>query len=72
MSTATIKSLSPQDQSDVVVEVPAAGRERVAEAFTHAREAAREWRRSALARADALSAAAEALNAAKDLSLIHI
>ena len=30
------------------------------------REAQREWSRSALARADALSAAAEALSAAKD------
>ena len=38
----------------------------VAEAFARAREAAREWSRSALSRADALSAAAEALQAAKD------
>ena len=66
MSTATITSHSPQDQSDVVVEAPAADREGVAEAFARAREAAREWSRSALARADALSAAAEALQAAKD------
>ena len=66
MTTATIKSLSPQDQSEVVVEAPAADRDTVAEAFTRAREAAREWKRSALARADALSAAAEGLQAAKD------
>jgi acyl-CoA reductase-like NAD-dependent aldehyde dehydrogenase len=66
MSTATIKSLSPQDQSEVVVEAPAADRDKVAATFTLAREATREWRRSALARADALSAAAEGLQAAKD------
>src|SRR3954454_3777133 len=66
MSTGTIESRSPQDQSDVVVSAPAADREDVAAAFKRAREAAREWSRSALARADALSAAAEALNAAKD------
>ena len=61
MSTATITSHSPQDQSDVVVEAPAADRDTVADAFARAREAAREWSRSALARADALSAAAEAM-----------
>ena len=66
MSTATITSHSPQDQSEVVVEAPAADREGVAEAFARARAAAREWSRSALARADALSAAAGALQAAKD------
>jgi alpha-ketoglutaric semialdehyde dehydrogenase len=66
MSTATIKSLSPQDQSEVVVEAPSAGREEVAAAFAAARTAQREWRRAALARADALSAAAEAMQAAKD------
>ena len=50
----------------VVVSAPAADRETVAAAFKRAREAQREWSRNALARADALSAAAEALNAAKD------
>jgi acyl-CoA reductase-like NAD-dependent aldehyde dehydrogenase len=65
MST-TIESRSPQDQSDVVVSAPAADREVVAAAFKRAREAQKEWSRSALARADALSAAAEALAAAKD------
>ena len=57
MSTGTIESRSPQDQSDVVVSAPAADREDVAAAFKRAREAAKEWSRSALARADALSAA---------------
>src|SRR3954463_13817614 len=66
MSTGTIESRSPQDQSDVVVSAPAADREDVAAAFKRAREAAREWSRSALARADALAAAAAALDAAKD------
>src|SRR3954462_15338351 len=66
MSTGTIESRSPQDQSDVVVSAPAAGREDVAAAFKRAREAAKEWARNALARADALSAAAAALDAAKD------
>ena len=65
MSTQTIESRSPQDQSDVVVSAPAADREVVAAAFKRAREAQREWSRSALARADALSAAAEALAAAQ-------
>src|SRR3954470_2828875 len=66
MSTGTIESRSPQDQSDVVVSAPAADREDVAAAFKTAREAQKEWARNAVARADALSAAAEALNAAKD------
>src|SRR3954452_10866482 len=66
MSTGTIESRSPQDQSDVVVSAPAADRDDVAAAFKRAREAAKEWSRSALARADALAAAAEALSAAKD------
>jgi aldehyde dehydrogenase (NAD+) len=66
MSTATIESRSPQDQSDVVVEAPAADRDAVAEAFARARAAQPEWASSALVRADALSAAAEALQAAAD------
>ena len=66
MSTETIESRSPQNQSEVVVSAPAADRDTVAAAFSRAREAQREWRRNALARADALTAAAEALNAAKD------
>src|SRR3954453_15884546 len=66
MSTQTIESRSPQNQSEVVVSAPAADRETVAAAFSRARAAQREWRRNALARADALTAAAEALNAAKD------
>jgi alpha-ketoglutaric semialdehyde dehydrogenase len=66
MSTATVESRSPQDQAQVVAEAPAADRDAVAEVFARAREAAREWSRSALARADALSAAAEALQAPRD------
>jgi aldehyde dehydrogenase (NAD+) len=66
MSTETIESRSPQDQSDVVVSAPAADREAVAAAFQRAREAFPQWSRSAMARADALSAAAEAMDAAKD------
>jgi aldehyde dehydrogenase (NAD+) len=66
MSTATIESRSPQDQSDVVVTAPAADREVVAAAFERARKAQREWARNALARADALNAAAAAIDAAKD------
>jgi acyl-CoA reductase-like NAD-dependent aldehyde dehydrogenase len=66
MSTATVESRSPQDQNDVVVSAPAADREAVAGAFARAREAAKEWRRNALARADALNAAAAAIDAAKD------
>src|SRR5688500_14187306 len=66
MSAATIQSRSPQDQSEVVVEVPAADRDTVARAFASARAAAREWSRVAPARADALAAAAEGLQAAKD------
>src|SRR4051794_4694216 len=66
MSTGTIESRSPQDQSDVVVSAPAADREAVAAAFKRARAASKEWASSALARADALSAAAAALAAAKD------
>jgi aldehyde dehydrogenase (NAD+) len=66
MSTETIESRSPQNQSEVVVSAPAADRETVAAAFSRAREAQHDWRRNALARADALTAAAEALNAAKD------
>ena len=64
----TIVSRSPQDQSDVVVEAPAADRATVAEAFRRARGAQADWAASALARADALSAAAEALQgAARDV-----
>src|SRR4051812_33070833 len=64
--TATMESRSPQDQSEIVVTAPAADREAVAAAVERARAAQREWSRSALARADALTAAAEAVNAAKD------
>src|SRR4051794_37240737 len=66
MSTETIESRSPQNQSEVVVSAPSADRETVAAAFSRARAAQREWGRNALARADALSAAAAALDAAKD------
>src|SRR5690349_3839806 len=66
MSTATIESRSPQDQYEIVVSAPAADRETVAAAVERARAAQREWSRSALARADALTAAAEAVDAAKD------
>lgn len=50
----------------MVVSAPAADREAVAAAFKRAREAQKEWKRNAVARADALSAAAAALDAAKD------
>jgi acyl-CoA reductase-like NAD-dependent aldehyde dehydrogenase len=50
----------------VVVSAPAADREAVGAAFARAREAFKDWSRSALARADALSAAAAALDARKD------
>ena len=53
----------------MVVSAPAADREAVAAAFKRAREAQKEWKRSALARADALSAAADALAAAKDAAV---
>ncbi|WP_028057583.1 aldehyde dehydrogenase family protein [Candidatus Solirubrobacter pratensis] len=66
MSTATIESRSPQDQSEVVVTAPASDRAAVAAAVARARAAQREWSRSALARADALTAAAAAVDAAKD------
>src|SRR3954454_8630899 len=66
MRTGTIESRSPQDPSDVVVSAPAADREDVAAAFKRARAAQREWGRNAVARADALSSAAAALDAAKD------
>ena len=66
MSTQTIESRSPQNQSEVVVSAPAADRDTVARAVAKAREAQREWARNAVARADALSAAAAALDAAKD------
>src|SRR5690349_14142238 len=66
MSTQTIESRSPQDQSEVVVSAPAADREAVAAAFKRARKAQPEWARNALARADALNAAAAAIDAAKD------
>src|SRR3954453_5137290 len=67
MHVMTIESRSPQDQSDVVVQAPAADAAAVGGDFARAREAQREWGRSALARADALSAAAAALEAADDL-----
>jgi aldehyde dehydrogenase (NAD+) len=61
----TITSRSPQDPSDIVVEAPAADARAVAAAVERARGAQREWAGSALARADALAAAAEALQAAQ-------
>jgi acyl-CoA reductase-like NAD-dependent aldehyde dehydrogenase len=64
--TATIESRSPQDQSEIVVTAPAADRATVAAAFERARAAQREWSRNALARADALNAAAAAVDATKD------
>jgi acyl-CoA reductase-like NAD-dependent aldehyde dehydrogenase len=66
MSTQTIESRSPQDQTDVVISAPAADGAVVAAAFERARAAQRDWARNALARADALAAAAEAMQAAKD------
>ncbi|MEA2256134.1 MAG: alpha-ketoglutaric semialdehyde dehydrogenase [Solirubrobacteraceae bacterium] len=66
MSTPTIESRSPQDPSDLVAQAPAADRAAVAGAVARARRAQPEWASSALARADALSAAAEALQAAAD------
>jgi acyl-CoA reductase-like NAD-dependent aldehyde dehydrogenase len=66
MSAATIESRSPFNQSEVVVSAPAADRETVAAAFARARAAQGEWARNAVARADALSAAAVALEAIAD------
>lgn len=61
----TIQSWSPQDQDDLVAEVPAADRRAVAAAFAVARVAAREWAgQHATIRANALTAAANALEAA--------
>jgi acyl-CoA reductase-like NAD-dependent aldehyde dehydrogenase len=67
MKVMTIESRSPQDPADVVLAAPAADANDVARAFARAREAQREWASSALARADALSAAAAALEAADDV-----
>ena len=67
MSTATIESRSPQDQSDVVVEAPAADRDVVAEAFARARAAQHEWARSrARARRRAVARRPRRSQAAKD------
>jgi alpha-ketoglutaric semialdehyde dehydrogenase len=61
----TLQSRSPQDQDDVVVEAPEAGRDEVAAAFEAARAAGREWAGShATVRATALNAAADAIQAA--------
>jgi len=61
----TIQSRSPQDQDDVVAEVPTADARTVAAAFARARAAAREWAAGhATARANALTAAASALEGA--------
>jgi acyl-CoA reductase-like NAD-dependent aldehyde dehydrogenase len=61
----TIRSRSPQDQDDVVVEAPAADGAAVAQAFRSAREAAREWAGGhATVRANALNAAAAAVEGA--------
>jgi aldehyde dehydrogenase (NAD+) len=63
----TLQSRSPQDQDDVVVEAPEAGRDQVASAFEAARTAAREWAGShATVRASALNAAADAVQSAHD------
>jgi acyl-CoA reductase-like NAD-dependent aldehyde dehydrogenase len=65
MAAATIESRSPQDPDDLVVSAPAADPDGMARAVTAARDAAREWRHEgALARANALNAAADALQAA--------
>jgi acyl-CoA reductase-like NAD-dependent aldehyde dehydrogenase len=64
-ATQTIESRSPQQPDDVVVEVPAADADAVARAVAAARAAQREWgAQPALARANALTEAAEKLNAA--------
>jgi alpha-ketoglutaric semialdehyde dehydrogenase len=63
----TIESRSPQDQADVVLSAPAADAAAVARTFESARAAQPEWAASALARADALSAAAAAVEQAEDL-----
>src|SRR5215218_6909034 len=61
----TIESRSPQAQDDVVVAVRAADEAAVAAAFAAARSAAREWAGGhATARANALTAAANALESA--------
>jgi aldehyde dehydrogenase (NAD+) len=62
-----IESRSPQDPGDLVVSATAADERSVADLFTRARTSAREWAAaSAVVRADALTAAAEALAAAQD------
>ena len=66
MSTATIKSRSPQDQSEVVVEAPAADRDTVAQAFAVARGAAREWSRSRWRAPTRCRRPPRRMNAAKD------
>jgi aldehyde dehydrogenase (NAD+) len=63
----TVESRSPQDQSDLVVSVPATDAAGVDEAFRAAREAAVAWRQlPATGRADALTQAAAALQADAD------
>ncbi|HEU0041965.1 MAG TPA: aldehyde dehydrogenase family protein [Jiangellaceae bacterium] len=63
----TFRSRSPQNPSDVVVEVPAATADDVAKAAERARTAQREWARiPAAGRSAALTAAAEAFAADAD------
>jgi len=63
--TKVIQSRAPQDQDDVVAEVPVADGRAVADAFAASRAAAREWAaQHATVRATALTAAANALEAA--------
>jgi acyl-CoA reductase-like NAD-dependent aldehyde dehydrogenase len=65
MPNKTIESRSPQNQDDVVVAVPAAEPGAVREAAASARAAGREWAGThATVRANALNAAADALQSA--------
>ena len=62
-----VQSFSPQQPTDLVAEAPAATREQVAEAASLARSAQRDWWNGpAAARAQALSAAADAVAATTD------
>src|SRR5699024_8680847 len=65
--TDMVQSFSPQQPTDLVAEAPAATREQVAEAASLARSAQRDWWNGpAAARAQALSAAADAVAATTD------
>ena len=74
MPVATIESRSPQDPSDLVVAVPDSDAETVAGVFATARRASSVWAGGgALARANAVNAAADAVEgAAKELTSLIV